>query len=329
MDAVMAEYLTEMELGDLQEYKGMSVIPLFPMVKETYDYITLKEALNAEMLVITEVDQQGAVPLLKVYNQADVPVLILDGEELVGAKQNRVLNTTILLKEKSETVIPVSCTEQGRWRYTSDKFRDSDVVAASRVRRTNISAVKESLKSTGEFRSNQGAVWNDIQELSQDAHVQSKTMAMSDVYQSREQDLDEYLEAFPVLAGQKGLLVIINGVVVGFDVVSSAAAYSLLHQKLVKSYALEALVEENEDQKNNKASSRAKTFLADIKASEEDKHESVGYGCDYRFEAPSSVGSSLIHQDQIIHTAFFNKMEMEEKNGLSSYRKRRSYRTIR
>ena len=37
---------------------------------------------------------------------------MLAGEEPVGAKQNRILNTTILLKKHSETTIPVSCTKQ-------------------------------------------------------------------------------------------------------------------------------------------------------------------------------------------------------------------------
>jgi len=57
------------------------------------------------------------VPELKVISQSDRPILLLDGEELVGAKQNRVLNTTILLREKAETNIQVSCVEQGRWSY--------------------------------------------------------------------------------------------------------------------------------------------------------------------------------------------------------------------
>ena len=37
----------------------------------------------------------GSVPELKVINKAEIPILLLDGEELVGAKQNRVLNTTM------------------------------------------------------------------------------------------------------------------------------------------------------------------------------------------------------------------------------------------
>lgn len=54
-----------------------------------------KEALEKQVLVISEVSKEGYVPELKVGNKRKIPVLLLGGEELAGAKQNRVLNTTM------------------------------------------------------------------------------------------------------------------------------------------------------------------------------------------------------------------------------------------
>ena len=92
----------------------MSVFPVFADLEGSVDYIPLKEAIADGLLIISEVDESGSVPELKVTNCAEVPVLLLDGEELVGAKQNRIINTPILLKKLSETIIPVSCVEEGR-----------------------------------------------------------------------------------------------------------------------------------------------------------------------------------------------------------------------
>ena len=39
----------------------------------------------------------GSVPELRFVNECGAPVLLLDGEELVGAKQNRIINLTILV----------------------------------------------------------------------------------------------------------------------------------------------------------------------------------------------------------------------------------------
>ncbi|NYB53061.1 MAG: hypothetical protein HVN35_10965 [Methanobacteriaceae archaeon] len=323
MDDVIAEYIYQMELGEVQEYKGMSVFPIFNKGDEI-PYITLKEALEADLLTVTEIDDSGSVPELKVINKADVPVLLLDGEELVGAKQNRVLNTTILLKEQRETVIPVSCTEQGRWSYNSKYFRDSGNVASLRLRKSKSRSVLASVRDSGQFRSDQMELWNEIDNMSRDARVRSSTKAMSDVYQSREDELSKYHQSFPLVDGQKGLLVMFNGEVMGMDMVSSSKAFQILYPKLLKSYALEAILKGNGEEYYN-GLDKSKSFLDEVRLCMDEKHKSVGYGCDHRLEGPSVVGSALIFRNQVIHTAFFNTSDIE-KNQMSTYSKRRSYR---
>ncbi|MCC7550817.1 MAG: hypothetical protein KO316_04825 [Methanobacterium sp.] len=324
MDELIADYIHEMELGKIQEYKGMSVFPLYISGDESL-YITLKEALDDDLITVTEVDESGLVPELKVINRANIPVLLLDGEELEGAKQNRVLNTSILLKENSETIVPVSCTEQGRWSYNSLNFQESGNIATHRVRRTKAASVYGSLKVQEEFRSDQRAVWNEIDDVSRDAQVNSQTRAMQDVYQARSADLDEYQRYFPVFEGQNGLLVMVNGEVMGLDILSSSQAYFILHRKLLKSYALEAILREGEGEGNFNGRDKAKSFLDEVQLSMDEKHPSIGYGWDHRLEGPSVVGSSLTYNDQVIHTVFFSKVG-REKEDVSSYRQCRSFR---
>ena len=68
-------------------------------------------------------------------------MLLLDGEELVGAKQNRVLNLTILAPARQAITIPVSCVEAGRWHAESDAFRPAGHVMYSRARAAKASQV--------------------------------------------------------------------------------------------------------------------------------------------------------------------------------------------
>jgi hypothetical protein len=164
MEVKIKNILLNLELGRLQSHRNMGVIPL-TAESSGPEYVTLKQALEKNFLTIKEISESGSVLELKVINHSDIPVLLLDGEELSGAKQNRVLNTSILLKKKSETVIPVSCTEQGRWSYVSDRFDDSDVVMSPKIRRKKARSVSASLRESQEYRSDQSEVWGDINHM--------------------------------------------------------------------------------------------------------------------------------------------------------------------
>ncbi|HEY0195975.1 MAG TPA: DUF6569 family protein [Methanobacterium sp.] len=305
MDKVMEEYISNLDLGLVTEFKDMTVIPIFSQ-KTGPNYLTLKEAMEQDLLLITEIDEEGRVGELKVKNRADIPVLLLDGEEIVGAKQNRVLNTTILVGAGTEIKVPVSCTEQGRWSYKSRRFSDSNVIAARRVRRSKSASVKDSLRNTGNFRSNQREVWREIDEMSMDAKVSSSTRAMKDVYNSQETDLSRFIEAFPYKENQKGILVLINSEIAGLEVVSSEKAYKLLHEKLIRSYAVDVILSPDPEKQGKDVIQEAKEFVDRTKKSSESRHKSVGYGCDHRFDGEKLIGSSLIVEGKVIYSAFFN-----------------------
>jgi hypothetical protein len=327
MEKVIADYVSGLALGELQVYKNFAVIPLFHPADGSPCYLTLREALEQGTLTITEVGHEGTVPELKVINKGDSAALLLDGEELVGAKQNRVLNTTILLDTHTETVIPVSCTEHGRWSYRSSTFGDSDVVMASQVRREKSRSVSENLRTSGQYRSNQGEVWDGIASMSKRASVDSPTAAMKDVFESRTDELEDYLKAVEMKPGQKGLAVCINGSVVGLDVVSLDSAYVQLHAKLVKSYAIEAMLEKKKKGEYTVSADTARTFMNAAANSNDTRFKSVGLGWDYRFEAPRLVGSALEHDGTVIHMASFRVDEADKVPNMAGYKRRRSYRT--
>lgn len=307
MDEVMEEYISKLDLGEVKEFGDMSVIPIFTPIKGP-EYLTLKEALEDNQLIITEIDESGSVGELKVKNTGEMPVLLLDGEEIIGAKQNRVLNTTILVAAGAEIEVPVSCTEQGRWSYRSRRFSDSDVIAAHRVRRSKSRSVNLNLKNEGNYRSNQMEVWNEIDKISMDAKVKSPTRAMKDIYNIRSEDLKKYMEVFTIEENQKGIMVLINGEVAGFEVLSSEDAYKLLHNKLIKSYAMEAILSHGEKSAPNDVK-QAEKFIEMTKQSEETRYKSLGYGYDHRFSGESLSGSSLIYDASIIHSAFFKILD--------------------
>jgi hypothetical protein len=325
MDPIIAGYLSKLEFGEIQTYKNMGVIPLFTSVDGNPQYMTLKEALERRLLVVTEVNPSGSVPELKVVNKADIPVLLLDGEELAGAKQNRVLNTTILIMENSETVIPVSCTEQGRWSYASAEFCESGNIMNRKVRARKVSSVKRSLEVSNCYRADQGAVWEGIEFCANMAGVHSSTGAMRDIYESKDKDLKGYMDAFQHVPHQKGIFVMVNGAVTGFDVISLESAYEGIHPKLVKSYAMDALLSRS-DKNDGPSVEKAKSFIEEASRCEEKKFKSVGHGWDHRFEAKGLVGSSLVHQEKVIHVAFFEADQSERIERMSSASGRRRHR---
>jgi hypothetical protein len=312
MNEIIAGHFARLALGPAQTHRNIVVFPLLGLDAGPAPYLTLGEALASHWLTVTEVSQGGSVPELKVISQSERPILLLDGEELIGAKQNRVLNTTILLREKAETKIPVSCVEQGRWSYASAEFAASDVVMSLKSRACKARSVSASLAADAQFKSDQGEVWQEVSALQCSAGVASATGAMQDVFRARAAELEDCMAVFTLAAGQTGLFVVVDGEVAGFDLVAHADAYAKLHPKLLRSYLIDALVERKPRPADAaQAAAVAQAFLQEAGQSDEKAFPSVGCGTDYRFQKPGLAGSVLVHEDRLVHAAFFRLPKVE------------------
>src|SRR5215469_7354079 len=113
----LKEEFSRIEIGRSSQFRNLTLFPLFPRNASIsdLDYLLLEDAIAQGKVRIAELQAGGSVPELSLTNMGELPVLLVDGEELIGAKQNRVLNLTILAPAKQTIVIPVSCVEAGRW----------------------------------------------------------------------------------------------------------------------------------------------------------------------------------------------------------------------
>jgi len=300
MNTLLTDYLSRIALREPKQFKNIVVIPVFDGTYDKPDYLTLTEALQQQLATITEVGTNGQVPNVKVTNRSELRLLLVDGEELIGAKQNRTLNASILLAGKSETVVPVSCTEAGRWAYKTAAFADAGYVSPYKLRKIKSSSVAASLKAAMGHKSNQHAVWDEVLHCCLASHVQSPTSAMNDTLSAKAAELEEYLQVLKPLPNQKGLVVLVNGEVAGADVVSSARAYQVLHPKFIRSYVLEALLEKKPSSAES-AREKVATFFETSKTTTEHVHHVVGCGEDHRFEGQNISGAALVLDGNVVH----------------------------
>lgn len=326
MNTALECALKGIQLGAAQSYRNLTIFPILGNGAAGPEYIAMAAALEQGFLKIEEISEGGSVPEAVVTNAAAKPVLLLDGEELVGAKQNRVLNTTILLKPQCKTVINVSCTERGRWSYASREFRDSDVMMARRVRARKNESVAASLVTHREFRANQGAIWDGIEELACMADVCSPTAAMRDVFREKEQDLQPCLDAFYPVDSQRGLVFLIDAAVVGMDFVSRPDVYTRLHGKLVRSYVVDAMPRDT-GTAGVPSDQPVRLFIERILTCAESAYPSIGLGTDLRLERPDACGSVLLYEETCIHAAFFARTpEHQDRSEMRGFRQRRASR---
>ncbi|NIA16343.1 MAG: hypothetical protein GWP08_19970 [Nitrospiraceae bacterium] len=313
-------WLRDLRVGDPVESQNLTVVPLLGGLGDVPEYHALDEALASGTLAVMEVDEAGSVPELAVQNTGEKDVLLLDGEELVGAKQNRILNLTILVAAGGKMKIPVSCVEQGRWRSMSERFV-SGRHAPSRVRSNKERSVRESLRATGKAMSDQGQVWNDVEVVLNGSAAHSTTRAMADAFSKHEADLRQAAEKIRLPDDACGMAAFVTAELVVVDLFGYRATFQQTSGKLIDSYLLTALTELSvRTDRVFPAGAfdfrkRTAEILERAAAGQVEARPSVGLGTDVRITGNDVRGAALVLDEQVLHASLFPDSAIDELDG--------------
>jgi hypothetical protein len=303
----MAFAFPKIRVGPPIRHQVMSVFPLFAETSQPIDYRLSEEAITSSAVIVQEVGEQGTVPELIVENKGETRVLFLEGEQLVGAKQNRVLNTSILVPAGARTLIPVSCVEQGRWRHTSQCFGYSKTMSPSHLRHTLKGSVTRSLRETQMHRSDQGAVWAEVSKQQCALDVDSATVALSDTFTQYEDQLAQYRQELDYVPGSSGLAVAVGARVVSFDLFDKPATCEKVWQNLLSGFVLDALAwGKAEDQAESAA---VDTMLRESGEAAWEETPAVGEGQEYRAEFDGHQGSVLTLDRAVVHLSVLSRVQ--------------------
>ncbi|MBD3180384.1 MAG: hypothetical protein GF417_12875 [Candidatus Latescibacteria bacterium] len=308
---VVRETLKRIRIGKAIFYHNLTLFPLISGNGGKPEYVLLKDAIEKEKAEVREVSESGSIPELLVENRADSPILIPEGEILIGAKQNRTVNVTILVAEKTEHVIPVSCVEQNRWSWKTETLNASHY-ATPGLRGGKIASSQASRRSTGRPLSDQAKVWEDIAMSISAAGADSKTGSITDALEAAKERTAKYRQKLVLPEESSGILFVIGDEVLGMDLFDSRRTLRKLWPRLSESYFFEAALKE----KRKKAlKSTAKEFIRGLPGIVQMAEKPSGYGRELEFSGQDYAGSGLWYNNRLCHLSAFRIRGGEQLSG--------------
>lgn len=169
-----------------------------------------------------------------------------------------------------------------------------------------VGQVTAAMRFTGTHKSDQGAVWRDIAAKAERLNSASPTGAMSAIFERHAGSVEEFARAFTWQEGQCGVAFAIGGRILGLEIFDHPDVMRSFFQKLVRSYALDAL--DTAPPRNEPASVEAVcALITQIGAAESFAEQALGIGKDVRLAGPEISGAALWAHERYIHICIFVK----------------------
>lgn len=296
------------EIISFQNKGVISVVEFATIRANTIEYISGSYAIKQNFIEVKEISQTGSVNNLIIHNNSDKYIFFSDGDILSGAKQNRILNSSVFIAPNMTKNIPVSCVEQGRWRHISPNFLSTDYNAPINIRAKKSYQVEKSLeKGTGHF-ANQGEIWSDVKVCCRINTVNSLTSNLSDVFEKNKIIFEDSIKDIKPSEKANGIAVFINRNLVEVEVFNRRDIYFEYFSKILKGVSSETFHFIADDKRMDEVEAKYKTidFFDELENRKFKIYPGVCLGYEKRYESNQWSGFALEFGEHLIHLAMMN-----------------------
>jgi hypothetical protein len=301
-------------ITDVQTTGNITIAQIKYESKEVENIISLESAFKSNSVTITELKEQQ-VNAVELHNLSNSYIFILDGDIIKGAKQNRVINTSILVAPKGKAIIPVSCIEEGRWDDTDDNFNYSMHIAHNSIRYDKLNQINNKNKKEFNFRASQQTVWNNVEKNIHCLVAESPTKSHTDMFEKFNVDLESMTNHFDIHKDSNGILIFVNNKLISCEIFNSKKLYSDYFNKILISAAMEAKIKNNIKVSDKIDLQKAKIKLKNIFKEYQDNidnvksNKAVCEGNEMRLNSNDRSYYGLIFSNEAIHKNIQAKLD--------------------
>ena len=291
------------QLGEPVEHRGVVVAPLFPRLKPTRRVRDARRGTAARVPRQPRSTRPGRCPSSRSRTRSTRTFSSTTARSCSGAKQNRILNVTVLVAAQSETRIPVSCVEEGRWHARSAAFGAARHAAYPELRRRKAERLSAAPLERGAAQARSGR-------LSREGWAARRALAdrCSGGRLRRARARPEPLrDAFPLQPGQSGALLALGD--------RFCLDYVSRPRSPASTRSFSRATCSTPSRRWTAAAGDLDAFLAAVAEAPRSRGDSAGLGDDIRLHGESIVGSGLELDGELLQLCAFSTENGEGERG--------------
>jgi hypothetical protein len=307
VDHDLREWLGGLRLAAVQQVGEFEFAPL--VAGETARaprFVSAEEAVKTGQVVIRETDG-GVVQKVEAWNRGREFVIILEGDTLVGAKQNRVVAHSVIVPPGRRVKVPVGCMEQGRWSRGLGAFDLGAAKMGSPMRSASVSEKAFSRRSGRGPQLDQAELWNRVGACLSSEGLRSGTADYNRIIEEREGDIHGVIDQVVPVSDQVGMVFLWRERFLGIELSVHPETWASIARRTISSFVLGARWMRRERAPESAAPVRRSPaeWLAAVRDARIETEPGLGAGTDVDLRGPGFIGSGLWHEDGLAHLAVF------------------------